>query len=253
MTSTSDGMDNGVGRMLRRFPHGNDLLRWATPANWGAFATSDYTRLASVPCPRLSELKGIYGMGALASDIVYQNISKVADMSSARFVPCDGVVRTTASLFIGRYGKSCTVYMMMAYFANYLTDYKKTVSTFDLGDLLSGYRRFEDKWNMALGRVEEARARASQARGHGVDGKANLRSYLREVTGRYGVDGYINEGTRPYVPGSDDPQVRKQPEYGGILRFGFVTPEEVRRIANEPGDMGADNAQDNAQDNAEPF
>lgn len=224
---------DGAREMLRAFPHGNDLMTWAGPANWGMFSTSDYTRLATVPCPRLSELKGIYGMPGLASDIVYQNISKVANMSSARFAPGDGNVRTAANLFMGRYGRSCTVYMMMAYFANYLTDYKKTVSTFDLGDLLSGYRRFEEKWNAAIGRVEEAKAgkQGTQA----ANGRKNLESYLREATTWYGTDGYIHEGTRPYDPDSEDPQARQPPECGGLLRFGFVTPEEVRAIAKGQG------------------
>ena len=222
--------DNGVGRMLQRFPHGNDLLRWATPVNWAPFATTDYTRLVSVPCPTLAELKGIYGMSSLAEDIVYQNISKVANMSSARFSPGDGNVRTAASLFMGRYGKSCTVYMMMAYFANYLTDYKRTVSTFDLGDLLSGYRQFEDKWRIAVGKVVEAQA--WQGRGTTAGGTMTLRDYIGTAVSQYGAEEYIHEGTRPYDPDSEDPQKRQRPEYGGLLRFGFTTPEEVRRISD---------------------
>lgn len=238
---------NGADEMLRAFPHGNDLTAWAAPCNWSLFATTDYTRLVAVPCPRLSELKSIYGMPGLASDIVYQNINKVANMSSARFVPGDGNVRTAANLFMGRYGKSCTVYMMMAYFANYLTDYKKTASTFDLGDLLSGYRRFEEKWNAALGKVEEAKAGRTLTPGQ--NGKANLKDFLREAIGWHGADGYIHEGTRPYDPDSDDPGKRTPPECGGLLRFGIVTPEEVRAIARERD--GA--ATQPTHDDAEPF
>ncbi len=225
--------DNGVGRMLQRFPHGNDLLRWATPVNWAPFATTDYTRLVTVPCPRLAELKGIYGMPGLAEDIVYQNISKVANMSSARFSPGDGNVRTAASLFMGRYGRTCTVYMMMTYFANYLTDYKKALSTFDLGDLLSGYRLFEDKWRVAIGRVMDARPWQAAD----IANAMSVEDYVRVAIDQYGAEDYINEGSRPYDPDSEDPQARRRPEYGGLLRFGFVTPEEVRRIASEATGM----------------
>jgi hypothetical protein len=239
-------MGAGRVRMLQRFPRGNDLLRWATPGNWGAFATSDYVRLAVAPCPKLSELRSIYGIPSLASDIVYQNISKVANMSSARYAPGDGVVRTAADLFMGRYGKSCTVYMMMAYFANYLTDYKRVVSTFDIGDLLSGFRLFEDKWNTAVGKVEESRAWQERDHGSEVTGIPALRESIRDAVSRYGVENYINEGTRPYIPDSEDPQTCKRPEYGSLIRFGYVTPDEVRQIAS-----GADSTGTEAGD--EPF
>ncbi len=231
--SNYDYNDNGRARLLERFPHGNDLMRWATPANWAPFATSDYTRLVGHTCPRLSELKAIYGMTTLAADIVYQNISKVVSMSSTRFAPGDGVVRTASDLFLGRYGKSCTVYMMLTYFANYLTDYKKTVSTFDLGDLLSGYRQFEDKWNAAIGRLMDAQS-AAQGRGYGsvVAGIPALKDFIRGAVSQHGVDGYIQEGTRLYDPESEDPQERMSPECGGLLRFGIITPEEVKAIAD---------------------
>lgn len=238
--------------MRKAFPNGNDLLRWAMPTSWAPFATTDYARLVQSPSPRLSELKAIYGMPGLASDIVYQNISKVANMSSARFVPGDGNIRTAANLFLGRYGKSCTVYMMMAYFANYLTDYKKVLNSFDIGDLLSGYRQFEERWNAAIGRVMDAQA-ASQVQDHGTEttGTRALRRFIGYAARQYGVDGYINEGTRPYDPDSEDPQARQPPECGGLLRFGFITPEEVRRIASEAGTEPQDGSL--TQGDTEPF
>ncbi len=236
----------GRVKMLQRFPHGNDLLRWAAPTNWATFATTDYVRLAVAPCPKLAELRSIYGMTSLAADIVYQNISKVANMSSARYAPGDGVVRTAADLFMGRYGKSCTVYMMMTYFANYLTDYKKVVSAFDIGDLLSGFRLFEDKWNVAVGKVVEAQAWQSQRHGSEVTGTAALREFIREATRQHGVEEYIHEGTRLYNPESEDPQTCKRPEYGSLIRFGYVTPDEVRQMASETDDM-------RTRDGEEPF
>lgn len=232
-------MDTGRARILQRFPHGNDLMRWATPGNWATFATTDYVRLAVAPCPKLSELRSIYGIPSLAADIVYQNISKVANMSSARYAPGDGVVRTAADLFMGRYGKSCTVYMMMAYFANYLTDFKKTVSTFDIGDLLSGFRLFEEKWSVAVGKVEEARVWQGQQSNSEVTGTAALRDFVREAIRQHGLEDYIHEGTRLYDPESEDPQACKRPEYGSLIRFGYITPDEVREIASGTDSMGA--------------
>ena len=228
-TARAKGSD-GSEALKRAFPTGPDLLRWACAANWRLFASGDYARLASKPCPKLGALAGIYHMSGIATSLARQNIAHVAMMSSTRFQPSDASLDTAAQLFVGKYSRTCTVYMLMTYFANYLTDYKRTVGTFDLGDLLSGYRIFEDRWRTAMGKALDAVQHVSNYSSNLV-GLPAKQAYIQKACQQHGTEDYINEGTRPYDPASFDPQVCRMPRYGALIRWGSVTPEQVRQIA----------------------
>ena len=235
MTSVCDRRD----KMLQRFPTVPDLVRWAGPSNWDKFATGDYSRIVTVPSSKLADLRDIYHTSSIASDIVYQNINAISKMSSARFAPEDSTIRTASNLFLARYGKTCTIYMMMTYFANYVSDYKRVMSTFDIGDLISGYRLFEGKWRIALGKVTDAQV--WKDRTSKITGTQALIDYIRQAVDEYGVEEYIREGTRPYNADSDNADERNRPEFGGLIRLGLITPEKVQEIA-QGCDEGLDDA-----------
>lgn len=216
--------------MLAKFPTGADLQRWATSSNWQMFVAGDYAALAARHSPKLKQLGDIYGMRGLGGAIVRQNLVAVAQVSSTRFQPSDQSFDIAAQLFIGKYGHTCTLYMMMTFFANYMIDYKRTVGTFDIADILSGYRLFEAKWNLAVGKAEDIKpVRSSQK----ATGQEELKAYLRQAIAEYGAEAYIQEGTRPWNPLENGYDESERPKIGGLIRRGAITPEQVREIARD--------------------
>lgn len=200
-------------RMRQRFPTGADIQRWFCATNWSTFA-GELARYAAMESPRLAGLDSLYHMNGLAFSVVRQNISAVAQMSSSRYTPQPGTFDIPAKLFTGKYGSTCTLYMLMAYFAHYLTDYKTTLGTFDIADILKGYRRFSADWNDALAKAYAMQERAMPddgvERGEGARDK-----YVLSECRRVGVDEFIRNS--------------------GLIERGNITKEEVYELVRLGG------------------
>ena len=56
-----------------------------------------------------------------------------------------------ADIFIAKYGHECTLYAMMVYFGNYMTEYKQSYAQFDIQDILQQFgKKFLPWWRQRL-------------------------------------------------------------------------------------------------------
>ena len=132
-----------------KFPDGASVYAWFAPTHWERFAGPIDGRVAVRPCPTLQDVATLYHDADLPRAIVRNAISGLASLSSASFNVSQQAVELAVGQFMGRYSRRCTLYQLMSYAANY-GDYKRSLSSFDLNDVVSGFQRFHPE--MARGR-----------------------------------------------------------------------------------------------------
>ena len=103
-------------------------------------------RYLSKQCIRLGELEKAYGRPELAEQIVRQHVRTVYGMSGSRYQPDEQMVAMTAGRFVAKYGRTCTLYDMMVFFANFGSDFRTTWSTFDYNDIIKGFKERFEPW-----------------------------------------------------------------------------------------------------------
>ena len=128
-----------------KFPDGASVYAWFAPAHWERFAGPIDGRVAVRPCPTLQDVATLYHDADLPRAIVRNAISGLASLSSASFNVSQQAVELAVGQFMGRYARRCTLYQLMTYAANY-ADYKRSLSSFDLNDVTTGFQRFTQKW-----------------------------------------------------------------------------------------------------------
>lgn len=80
----------------------------------------------------------------------------IYSMSTAREAMNTQAANLAAELFIAKYGNQCTLYALMVYFANYLTEYKGSYAPFDVQDILMQFsKKFLPSWRQRLAGVSE--------------------------------------------------------------------------------------------------
>lgn len=85
-----------------------------------------------------------------------------------------------ADLFIAKYGHECTLYAMMLYFGNYLTEYKASYAQYDVQDILQQFgKKFLPRWRQRLAENEQPQQVKEAAQPVGIDGlKVMIRNRL---------------------------------------------------------------------------
>ena len=136
----------------------------------------------------------------------------------------------------------------MTYAANY-ADYKRSLSSFDLNDVTTGFQRFTQKWHEAADRATVPNASRDHPEGKAKgSGLLSLARYIRRATTEHLL--YIHGFCRDShfvrrVPGDPDSRTEQEQEerdrqeveavgetYYGGLRVGLCevfTPENVRQ------------------------
>lgn len=186
-----------------------------TPKNWGRFTSNIATCIAE-PSARLNELDKLYGEPGLAKSILTNNIRAIYRMSSTKDILNEEALDITAGLFIAKNG-ACTPYALMIFFANYFTDYKTTMSAFELGDILRSFKaKFTPAWNTELSRADDRNANAQQKRQQASTG----------YTGMDGLRQYVYEKVNSY--GGGEQGLEKFCEQSAMIEFGFMTRDEAR-------------------------
>ena len=80
--------------------------------------------------------------------IVRNQFVGVYSMCTAKDPYNTNSLEIAADLFIAKYGKQCTMYAMMMYFGNYITEYKSSFAQFDMQDILQQFgKKFLPWWN----------------------------------------------------------------------------------------------------------
>lgn len=175
-----------ISSFKQRYPTADSVSSKFEPANC-KFFMDDMTqeRYLSKPCIRLGELEKAYGRGELAEQLVKQHIRTVYGLSGARYQPDEQMVAMTAGRFVAKYGRTCSLYDMMVFFANFGSDFRTTWSTFDYNDIIKGYKEKYEPW-AATKRGWEPDKPAQPIDYSANTGIRALREYVHEKVDRLG-------------------------------------------------------------------
>lgn len=188
------------------------------PANCKGFMDDTIQeRYLSKPCIRLGELASAYGNPDLAELLIKPHIRIVYGMSSSRFQPDEQMVAMTAGRFVAKYGRTCTLYDMMVFFANFGSDFRTTWSTFDYNDIIKGYKEKFEPW-AATKRGWEPAQPEPQTNYSGNTGKRALREYVHKKVDSLGGG---EKGINAFC------------ESSGMFRSGWITRDDIARLYKE--------------------
>lgn len=125
------------------------LFNVFAPSNWG-YMISHLDECQKSPCVTLSQVDAVYRDG-VAKQIVRNQIAGVYSLCTARDQYNSSGIDMAADIFIAKYGHECTLYAMMVYFGNYMTEYKASYAQFDIQDILQQFgRKFLPWWRQRL-------------------------------------------------------------------------------------------------------
>ena len=181
-----------------RYPTADSVTIAFDPANCKSFMDDKIQeRYLSKPCIRLGELANAYGNPDLGEYLIRQHIRTVYAMSGSRFQPDEQMLTMTAGRFVAKFGRTCTLYDMMVFFANFGSDFRTTWSTFDYNDIIKGYKEKFEPW-AATKRGWEPDQQETQTTYSGNTGIRALREYVhRQVDklggGQRGIDAFCEQ------------------------------------------------------------
>lgn len=125
------------------------LFNVFAPSNWG-YMISHLDECLKSPCVTLSQVDAVYRDG-VAKQIVRNQIAGVYSLCTARDQYNSSGIDMAADIFIAKYGHECTLYAMMVYFGNYMTEYKQSYAQFDIQDILQQFgKKFLPWWRQRL-------------------------------------------------------------------------------------------------------
>ena len=186
------------------YPSEQHLVAFFAPCKWeGALANPDKCTL--YPNAKLSLLDEYYmtGMGKV---LVINNMLGLFSLIRPNEPVNRHAVEETAKLFVGKYGKTLSLFGLLYYFANYITDYKNSYGQFDLMDVLRQCGKAFMPWWTA--RVTQEKRREDEETAFEETGFAALCKILR----------------REYVAKGRDIRT------SNICRLGDFTEEELHFI-----------------------
>lgn len=170
------------------YPSWNSILAKFQAAYWAAFVEGEDNYILK-PCPTLAECMKLYGVSRTqVSALIGLQLSDLYKMAQTKSLLDASAFDVPAGLFFSRNGKSCNLYQLVIYFAKYLTDYKGSLQSFAIDDVLKQYSRFVSVWQSKIARKEDSKVRKLTG---GVDGKAEMYAYLANAASR-GLD--LTEG-----------------------------------------------------------
>lgn len=183
------------------------------PKQWGKFLDPEnMAAIVNAPAVQLSRLDRLYELEghATAEYLVRKQMKTIYSLSPKRDGVDEATFNQAAMAFRARYGSECTPYKLVLYFAMYQSDFRSTLSAFDLADISAMYRvKFVPFWSqqqaLYSGRKKEAKPQYD-----GSTGDDAARIYLRK---RYAT--------------LDDAL-----ENCNLTKFGIWTPERLTEIWN---------------------
>ena len=158
------------------YPSERDVLAYFAPVKWAA-AVANAHKCTVYPNMTLQLLDLTYSEG-ISARLVENNIRGLFSLARPHEPINDTAVSHVAQLFVAKYGTELSVFSVLLYFAQYLTDYKSSYGQFDLVDVLHQCgKQFVPKWRTRLGRLREKETKQSE--GYCEVGIAALYTYLR--------------------------------------------------------------------------
>lgn len=183
-TSPSSNRREALAPFLSRYPSAQSVVAVFRPENWPAFTQPELrTAYLSRPCPRLAELGSLYGVADLAERLLRVQLRTIMGQSGSRQAVDEGTIGLNAALFLGTYGRRCTLYDMMLYFAGFNSEFGPGTSYYGLADVQQSYARRYRPWAQQNRPAPPPPAEAQPAPS-GTTGYAALVAYYREALGR---------------------------------------------------------------------
>lgn len=181
------------------------LFNVFAPSNWG-YMISHLDECLKSACVTLSQVDAVYCDG-VAKQIVRNQIAGVYSLCTARDQYNSSGIDMAADIFIAKYGHECTLYAMMVYFGNYMTEYKQSYAQFDIQDILQQFgKKFLPWWRQ---RLEPERPKTeTTAKLTGMD------ALYRMLADRLLLDGQTLDDIRQC----------------SLFRWGFVKEEDLPKI-----------------------
>lgn len=168
------------------------MIAYFAPAKWAA-ASANPSRCMMLPSVTLAMADRIY-VKKVSEDIVVNNIVGLFTVAKPREPLYREAIELTARLFVGKFGTQLSIFGMLLFFADYLTEYKSSYGQFDLPDVLrSCGKAFLPKWRERLGHQEQRMNNSNE--GYEEVGRAALYRHLR----REYVNRDIDVRTAPVV------------------------------------------------------
>ncbi len=190
-SSLSDRQKTTIEQFTQTFASLEKVYKYFCPANF-AHAISHETECVTYPCITLSQVDKVYRTDGAARNIVRNMMVGIYSMSAAREQIQQEAVDSAAGIIVAKYGNACTLYGVMLYFANYLSDYKSTYLQFDVQDIIQQFnKKFIPWWHARLSRAN------------------NEHEEVKVIAGPVGMD-----GLKEFV--------RKELEQGHDLRSGYL-------------------------------
>ena len=196
---------------MQSFPTIEKVYGFFVPAKW-AYCISHVEECLSYPCVTLRQLDGLYGTDGAAQAIVKAQMIGVYRLCTAREQYNDDAAGMAAGLFVSKYGHECTLYAMMLYFGNYLTEYKSSYAQYDVQDILQQFgKKFLPWWRAKRGRRSASEPSGVSVSQRGVPtGDEALHIHLRRC---------VREG--------------RDIRLGGLYRLGIVSDADIERAERE--------------------
>ncbi len=135
---------------MDKFPTVEKLFKFFCPAKWG-FCLAHTDDCTQQPCITLSQVDAAYSTPGTAKNIVSGMFIGLYSMTTAKEPYNQQAANLAAELFVAKYGNECTLYGLMLYFANYLTEYKSSFAQYDVQDILQQFpKKFVPWWRQRL-------------------------------------------------------------------------------------------------------
>jgi hypothetical protein len=207
-SSLSTLQKSEASRFRELFPSDDSVIAYFSPSRWPE-AAANPQKSVMLPSVTLAMVDQLYREG-LAVTVVVNNIVGLFAVSRPREPLYREAIQQTARLFVGKYGSQLSMFAMLLFFADYLTDYKGSYGQFDLPDVLRQCgKSFLPTWRSRYDRQQRQRSPLDDIRAREV-GKPALLSYLRRA--------YIDRGL----------DFHEAP----VVKLGFLTPSEITMLEN---------------------
>lgn len=129
------------------------------------------------PCITLQRVDSVYNTNGLGQALVVKMLTGLYKTSFGKAHYEADAFNLAADQFVSRNGSTCTLYQMMLYFGGYLSDYKSTMASWDIGDILRSYQtKFLPKLETWL---EAYKPKVEEAASNIPVGREALLLYLR--------------------------------------------------------------------------
>lgn len=136
-------------KFLEHFNNRSRLIAFFCPANW-SYCVEHIGKCLKAPSVKLSQLATLYQDANLARELMATQITGLYAMSMGTYQLNEAVVQQAAEMFVAHYGRTCSVYDMMLYFAHYTIEFKGNTYQLDVQDILKQFKAKYRDWRSRL-------------------------------------------------------------------------------------------------------